>query len=231
MGHQIAAYILLQIIGRALRTDYAGKEGWCCIIRPKFDGETADDVLLHVLLDLEAMISLNPAGTTTTRAIVEKFVRTYFGTITLEGKAMDVAETVERTQNLYLRRLQNHRELSIANAHKICKERQISDSAHYAVLQSTVLTGLPTDPPSYWQGHGWKSWHHYLHGSDHAMEMEAFLEQIVRQKGLRNATQWTQIQHETPEFPTLQQISDGWYGDVSDIATLVARAGVRSGRR
>ncbi len=162
MGHQIAAYILLQIIGRALRTDYAGKEGWCCIIRPKFDGETADDVLLHVLLDLEAMISLNPAGTTTTRAVVEKFVRTYFGTITLDGKAMDVAETVERTQNLYLRREYDARSAKEKYfvIRDINKSLVLQSRDEYARRCSEHPRYIP-DPKSYFK-ESWVSWYHFL---------------------------------------------------------------------
>jgi len=225
MGHEISAHILLQIAGRALRTDYPGKEGWCCIVRPRFKDDESDDVLLSVLLDMEALICKTP-GVATKKDAREAFIRTYFGTITLDGRPLDVAETVERAQDMYLRREYDANRLSLADARIVCREHGIADSAAYAALQETTLTGLPADPAAYWRGHGWTSWHDYLHGTDRAVTQEDFIERVIRADGLRTAEQWEASSFRYPGFPTLQQIVDGYFAATTDFSALVAAAGV-----
>ena len=207
MGKTMAAYILVQIIGRALRVDYEGKEGWCCILRPKYADDKDTSVLEHILLDLEAIITFN-AGIAT-RANVEAFVRTYFGNITIDGRIINVNETIERVQNMYLRRLQNRREMSIADTRRICAEHGIADSAHYAQVQSEVLTGLPVEPSDYWQGHGWTNWYDFLHGQERTMTLDCFIHDIVNERQILVAEDW-QSNH-IVGYPTLQDICDGYF--------------------
>jgi hypothetical protein len=160
MGRTIAAYILLQIIGRSLRTDYDGKEGWCCIMRPRFDEETADDVFLHVLLDLEAMITKTPG--VATKATVETFVRTYFGDITLQGRILDVAETVERAQDMYLRREYDVRPAKEKYETIRALNRELGLMTRDAYFTScAVHPRFIDDPPLYFRD-TWTSWYHFL---------------------------------------------------------------------
>ncbi len=160
MGRSIAAYILLQIIGRALRTDYVGKEGWCCIVRPRFEDESAGDVLVHILLDLEALISYS-AGVAIKKH-VEAFVRTYFGTVTLDGRQLDVAETVARAQDMYLRRSYDPRPAKEKYS-AICalnKEMGLSSRNEY-FEQREHHPRFMEDPKSYFKDQ-WISWYHFL---------------------------------------------------------------------
>jgi len=160
MGRTIAAYILLQIIGRSLRTDYDGKEGWCCIMRPRFDDETADDVFLHVLLDLEAMITKTPG--VATKAAVETFVRTYFGDITLQGRVLDVAETVERAQGMYLRREYDARSAKEKYETIRALNRELGLMTRDAYFTSRAdHSRFIEDPPLYFRD-TWTSWYHFL---------------------------------------------------------------------
>lgn len=160
MGRTIAAYILLQIIGRSLRTDYDGKEGWCCILRPRFEDETADDVFLHVLLDLEAMIAKTPG--VSTKAVVETFVRTYFGDVTLEGRVLDVVETVERAQDMYLRREYDARPAKekYDTIRSLNRELGLASRDEYLSSRAEHPRFLE-DPPLYFRD-VWQSWYHFL---------------------------------------------------------------------
>ena len=56
MGNTIGANILLQIVGRALRNDYNGKEGWCVIVKPSDEGTTEDDVFDSIVLEIMEFI-------------------------------------------------------------------------------------------------------------------------------------------------------------------------------
>lgn len=206
MGRQMAAYILIQIIGRALRTDYQGKEGWCCIFRPKYEDEEDTSILEKVLLDLEALITFNDG--TATKVSVAAFIRTYFGEIEMNGRILNVDETIDRVQNMYLRRQLLANKITISEANRICKEHKIVDSAHYAELQQTVLTGLPTDPATYWANRGWVCWHDLLHGNERPVSLNSF-KMLLDSKGIHSGEEW---EHGHVEgYPTMQQISDGYY--------------------
>ena len=219
MGKTMAAYILIQIIGRALRVDYNGKEGWCCIIRPKYADDKESSALEHIMLDLEAVITFN-AGIAT-RANLEAFVRTYFGDIEVHGRKISIDETIERAQNMYLRRLQQRRELSITDCRRLCAEQAIVDSAHYAIIQATVLTGLPVEPSEYWRGHGWTNWYDFLHGQERTMTLTQFIDDIVNERQILAAEDW-QTKH-IAGYPTLQDICDGYFdqNDIKQYADII----------
>ena len=101
IGDSISAYILIQIQGRALRTDYPGKEGWCLIVSPCEESETEQDVLERIALDILTFIG-------DSRPLVkkdfEKYVETYFGDVIVGGVVIDKEETVARVQAAYVRR-------------------------------------------------------------------------------------------------------------------------------
>jgi superfamily II DNA or RNA helicase len=160
MGRSIAAYILLQIIGRALRLDYVGKEGWCCIVRPRFEDETAGDVLIHVLLDLEALISCS-AGIATKKH-VEAFVRTYFGTVTLDGRQLDVAETVARAQDMYLRRSYDPRPAKEKYGAICALNKEMGLSSRNEYFEQRVHHPRFVEDPKVYFCDQWISWYHFL---------------------------------------------------------------------
>jgi superfamily II DNA or RNA helicase len=100
VGNSTAAYILLQISGRALRNDYEGKEGWCLIARPCEDGETEDDVYVSILLDVLEFISKSDKKCEYLE--VKRLVQTYLN-VNLDGKGDTVEDTIKRIQAIYVR--------------------------------------------------------------------------------------------------------------------------------
>jgi superfamily II DNA or RNA helicase len=159
MGREISAYILVQIVGRALRADYAGKEGWCCILRPTFDDEDTS-ALAHVLFDLEAIISFNAGKTTPTP--ITQFVRTYFGEIVDNGRVLDLQETIDYVQSYYLRKQYDMRDRKerydiIRNLNK---DMGITSQMMYLECKSDHQRFIE-NPKSYFNAY-WVSWYHFL---------------------------------------------------------------------
>lgn len=224
MGNTIAAYILLQIIGRALRVDYVNKEAWCCIMRPTTDDGAS--VLDGILLDLESMIQYKSGGLSTKD--LAPFVRTYFGTVTINGRVLDVQETITHVQMLYLRR-QIAPETSYRTAQSICREHRIADSTDYRRRQEHDLTSLPQDPVTYYKGFGWKGWHEFLHGSDRTISLEQFKTHVVQGLAIHTADDWGKAQGHYPQYPTLQHIHDGYFVGICEYRQIAET--VRAGRR
>ena len=100
IGSSISAYILLQIQGRSLRLDYAGKEGWCLIVSPHEEGESCQDVWDRIALEILDYLG---SKTLKTKDIV-KYVDTYFSSVVLDGVTISREETIDRLQAAYLRR-------------------------------------------------------------------------------------------------------------------------------
>jgi superfamily II DNA or RNA helicase len=228
MGKTIAAYILLQMIGRALRSDYKEKEGWCLIMRPQYEDDGETTALQHILLDLEALIGC-PSGTAS-RKDLAPFVNQYLGDVTINGRKLDLEETLTHVQNLYLRRALAP-ETSYKIAQMICLEHMIADSADYKIRQAKDLTALPADPATYYRGFGWKGWHEYLHGPLRSVNLEDFTKSVVRAQGVHTAEGWLGVQASYPEMPSLQQIHDGYFEGIKEFSEIVKRAQLRVGRR
>jgi superfamily II DNA or RNA helicase len=159
MGREISAYILVQIVGRALRADYPGKEGWCCILRPTFDDDDTS-ALAHVLFDLEAVISFNAGKTTPTP--IAQFVRTYFGDITVNGKVLDLQETIDHVQSYYLRKQYDvkDRKERYDVIRNLNKDIGLTSQSMYFERKSDHPRFIE-NPKSYFNAY-WVSWYHFL---------------------------------------------------------------------
>jgi len=103
MGNTIGANILLQIAGRALRSDYPGKEGWCVIVRPSDDSVNEDEVFDDIVLLVMEYIGKDN-GCTMSRDVIRHVVIKFFGEVTISGKIYDIEETIDRIQALYMRK-------------------------------------------------------------------------------------------------------------------------------
>ena len=95
-GEEIGANVLLQIAGRALRADYPDKEGWCVVVKPT-DAEP-DAVFDEIVTSIAEYIGM---GSRTSAARSSAATRAFFGELTVNGKAYDVAETIARIQTLH----------------------------------------------------------------------------------------------------------------------------------
>lgn len=100
VGNTTAAYILLQISGRALRNDYDGKEGWCLIARPCEDGANEEDVYISIILDVIDFIS--KSNKKCEYPEIKRLVQTYLN-VNIDGKGTTVEDTIKRIQTIYVR--------------------------------------------------------------------------------------------------------------------------------
>lgn len=100
VGDSTAAYIMLQICGRALRKDYANKEGWFLVARPSEEGTTDEDVLASIVLDISSII-----GKDGLKNDGERPATLYLGDMKVSnGSLVSIDETIKRVQALYVRR-------------------------------------------------------------------------------------------------------------------------------
>ena len=189
MGETIAAYILLQIAGRALRCDYAGKEGWCIVVRPSDDGTTEDDVFDSIVLNImECMGKDGEPSKEKTRRMVEKF----FGPVAINGKVYHVEETIQRIQAMYARkafeRADPKEKYEVIRA--LNREMGLGSRHEYDHTQSHPK--YIVDPKAYFKDQ-WVSWYHFL-GVDTSAFPPTKAEWTVqwKQMGIRSWTEYTQ---------------------------------------
>ena len=190
MGETIAAYILLQIAGRALRCDYAGKEGWCIVVRPSDDGTTEDDVFDSIVLNImECMGKDGEPSKEKTRRLVEKF----FGPVAINGKVYHVEETIQRIQAMYARkafeRADPKEKYEVIRA--LNREMGLGSRHDYS-LCSMEHSKYIVDPKAYFKDQ-WVSWYHFL-GVDTSAFPPTKAEWTARwkQMGIRSWTEYNQ---------------------------------------
>jgi len=159
MGDTIGANIIVQIAGRSLRYDYAGKEGWCIIIRPSEDGTHEDDVFDSIMLQIVDFIG---QGSSPSQSKVRQIVEKYFGQMAISGKVYDVEETVRRIQTFYARK---------AFEHATPKEKYevVRDLNHEMMIwtkdQYNQKSGEHIkyiENPRFYFNDQWVSWYHFL---------------------------------------------------------------------
>jgi len=161
LGNTSAAYILLQICGRAGRIDNnKEKEGWCLLVRPSEKGTTEQDVLDSIILDIIEFIGKSDKPLT--KKEIEDTVRDYIGDISMSGSACSLEETIARVQAAYVRRdyvkrtpkekysliQQQNKEMGI-KSHIEYEERQ-KEHPNYII-----------NPREYFKD-WWISWYHFL---------------------------------------------------------------------
>jgi hypothetical protein len=159
IGNTISAYILIQIQGRSLRTDYAGKEGWCLIVSPCEEGETEEDVLDRISLHILTYIGDD-------RPLVkkdfERFVATYLGDVVIGENVISKEETVARVQAAYMRREYAKRtpKERYETVRALNKELGLVSKGMYMERASEHPKYIE-DPRAYFKD-WWISWYHFL---------------------------------------------------------------------
>lgn len=154
MGESIAANILLQIAGRALRLDYPEKEGWCMIMRPSEEGMTEEDVLDQIVLTI---IDFCKDNDELDKASIKKTIDAYFGQITVNGRLFDIDTTINRLQTLYLRR---EPKIKYETMRALNKSMNLQSRVEY-IERATEHPKFIEDPEKTF-GDDWISWYHYL---------------------------------------------------------------------
>ena len=160
MGNTIAANILIQIIGRALRLDHPGKEGWCSIFRPSDEGTTEEDILDSILLEIAETLGRNDILGDPKE--IRKMVEAFIGSATTHEKSFSVEETVSRIQALYERRAWSGRNQK-ERYEVICrlnKEMNLASRQEYYDRRLEHLNYID-DPKSYFKDQ-WISWYDFL---------------------------------------------------------------------
>ena len=159
MGDTIGANIIVQIAGRALRQDYAGKEGWCIIVRPSEEGTHEDDVFDSIMLQIVDFIGQGSSpGQSKVREIVEK----YFGQMAISGKVYDVEETVRRIQTFYSRKAFEHAtpKEKYEVVRNLNREMMIKTKDQYNQKSAEHVKYI--ENPRFYFKDQWVSWYHYL---------------------------------------------------------------------
>lgn len=161
IGNTIGANILLQVAGRALRKDYAGKEGWCVIVRPSDEGATEDDVFDSIVLQIMEFIGndniINP-----TKNKIKDVIEKFFGAIAISGKVYNVDETISRVQAMYARkafeRSDPKEKYDVIRA--LNKELNLRSKNEYEE-RCSEHSKYVSDPKNYFKD-WWISWYHFL---------------------------------------------------------------------
>ena len=188
MGNSIAAYILLQIAGRALRLDYKGKEGWCVIVRPSEEGTTEDEVFDAIVLEIMEFIGSD--GPSPTREKIKKVVEKFFGPVTISGKTYHVEETIQRIQAMYVRKAFERPDPK--EKYEVIRElnRGLGLTSHAEYRASATVHPKYIDDPKKYFNHYWVSWYHFL-GVDTSSFPQTKAEWTVRCKQL-GITSWSE---------------------------------------
>lgn len=160
MGNTIAANILIQIIGRALRLDHIGKEGWCSIFRPSDEDTTEEDVMDNILLDIAETLGRNEILGDPKE--IRKMVEVFIGTTMIREKYLSVEETVARIQALYERRAwtgRNQKE-RYEVIRRLNKQMNLTSRQEYYDRRLDHLNYID-DPKMYFKDQ-WISWYDFL---------------------------------------------------------------------
>jgi len=189
MGDTIAAYILLQIAGRALRCDYAGKEGWCIIVRPSDDGTTEDDVFDSIVLNImECMGKDSEPSKEKTRRLVEKF----FGPVAINGKVYHVEETIQRIQAMYARKAFERADPKEKYEVVRALNREMGLGSRHEYDHTPSHPKYIVDPKAYFKDQ-WVSWYHFLGVDTSAFPLtKAEWTARWKQMGIRSWTEYNQ---------------------------------------
>ena len=161
LGATSAAYILLQICGRAGRIDNnKEKEGWCLLVRPSEKGTTEQDVLDSIILDIIEF--MGKSDKPLTKKEIEDTVRDYIGDISMSSSSCSLEETIARVQAAYIRKeyvkrtakekyslvVQQNREMGLKS--RIEYEEKQNEHSNYII-----------NPREYFKD-WWISWYHFL---------------------------------------------------------------------
>jgi len=101
MGDTISAYILLQIVGRAMRYEGdSSKIGRCMILRGSSTTESTNEIFDNILIDIQAITGDgNGASNEQVRAYYEQFIEHVY----IDNRFISKEESVERIQRLFER--------------------------------------------------------------------------------------------------------------------------------
>ena len=218
MGNTIAANILIQIIGRALRADYSGKEGWCCIFRPSEEGTTEEDVLDKILLEITEILGRNDLPMTLSD--IRRMVETFFGITEVHGKLFSIEETVARVQAIYERR-EYERNPCAETIRKQCIIRNITHTTAYDRMREQM--GWTTTP---WERMDLTPYE-FFHPDTKPICDRSALTQKLKDNGILTTEAYEIWRlNQSDLYPSIADINDGYYRGVVNIQDFLPQ-GIR----
>jgi hypothetical protein len=217
----IATNVFVQIMGRALRRDYAyaNKEGWCVIVKTRSEGEeeTSEDVMDGILLEMASFLILSSTSNTdvdadmkkTKKQQLQEFV-SQFLEFDVDKKEFSIEETVERMQCMYLRK-----EYVSGNkgVREYCIEKRIDSSFEYAEHRKTeTRISLPSDIPC----QSTETVYAFLHPNTSCMQKSEFIS-VLKSLDLTTSQKYESwrtglLSSSSLQYPSIQHISDGYFG-------------------
>ena len=204
LGATSAAYILLQICGRAGRIDNnKEKEGWCLLVRPSEKGTTEQDVLDSIILDIIEF--MRNSDKPLTNKEIENLVRDYIGDISMSSSSCSLEETIARVQALDERReyLSNS---SASTVRKHCIQNGITHSSHYEKERETRS----------WPSKPWDTMqltpYAFFHPNASSIEL-SILKDTLNQKNIRTL----QAYREQINEPSVEDINDGYFRGITNL--------------
>jgi len=211
IGNVSAAYILIQISGRALRLDYAEKEGWCLLVRPSIPGTTQEDVLESIILDIieflgDSKKAYDPKD-------IDPLIRTYLGAVQLTSSKLTIEETVQRVQAAYSRRLYERQtrlagSITYAEVRAKIAENRIQTRQEYS--EKALVAGIPEDPSTL---RGFTSWYELLRGDTEAAHKRRSLYQLqayCKENGITSKKNFI----DRTDVPCWNDLIDGYLTDL-----------------
>ena len=211
----IATNVFVQIMGRALRRDYAyaNKEGWCVIVKTRSEGEeeTSEDVMDSILLEMASFLILSSTSDADNKKPKKQQLQDFvsqFLEFDVDRKEFSIEETVERMQCMYLRK-----EYVSGNkgVREYCVDKGIDSSFEYAEHRKTeTRISLPSDIPC--QSN--ETVYAFLHPNASCMQKSEFINL------LKTLDLTTSQKYETwrtglvwpSAYPSIQHINDGYFG-------------------
>ena len=160
IGESIAAHGMIQVSGRALRLDYADKEGWCMIFRPSEEGTTPEDILDSIVLDIIDL--MGKSDKPYEKKDFVELIKTYIGDLCIDGKETSIDESVKRIHEAYMRREYPKRtpKEKYTMIRDLNKELGLKSKNEY-FERANEHPRFVEDPVKYFQG-CWNSWYDFL---------------------------------------------------------------------
>ena len=161
LGDTFAAYLILQVCGRAGRIDdNPNKEGWCLLVRPSSEGTTAQDVLESFLLNILEFLKKQEGMLT--KKEIHHLLTVYVGDVMMNGSSYSVEHTVERVQAAYVRAEYSKR--TPKEKYSLIRDANRELGLRSRNEYQERRTDLPTyiaNPQEYFK-EWWVSWYHFL---------------------------------------------------------------------
>jgi hypothetical protein len=217
VGNTSAAYIIIQVCGRAGRIDSdPNKEGWCLLVRPSEEGTTEQEVLESILLDV--MEFLGKSDKPLTKKDVERLIRTYVDDdISMTHTSCTLEETIARVQAAYVRR-EYQRTPHATTVRKQCLANGIVHSSEYEKVRET---------------HGWpsKPWdtlqltpYEFFHLNGPRVEVSTLRDTLIE----RNIRTLQAYREQIAEpLPSVEDINDGYFQGITNLNDVLPSGGRR----